>query len=367
MQRLSHATFPQKLIPSEEILSIHDGSPQNYQEEPVPQEISTDPTALQEEVLEKITLEESLETPDQDTIESNTPEPSLPEPSLAEPAIPTQTTSEVTTPEQTTTGLTTPESITSESYTTETPGTTIQEDDTPKLEITESKEQKECLSQEVSRAHDKQIFRAIQDQALQRKLLSLAAEFETEKDVIPKVIVPCEALRDQALQSPQLPRAEFQAENEVTPKPNFTPLVPIPIGYSPFVWPEIAPEIKTAGNGVVVFVRKRRQANEFARSIMEDGRAYWTDASHIHLDLPEGAQSHHGGIAVTRRLNQIQWQINSAHVAGLSGVSDLERLAILVALQTAVRDREAELRGAQTGTGDRPVFKICSDNQPTLQ
>lgn len=70
---------------------------------------------------------------------------------------------------------------------------------------------------------------------------------------------------------------------------------------------------------------------------------------------------------MTRRLNQIQWQINSAHVAGLSGVSDLERLAILVALQTAVRDREAELRGAQTGTGDRPVFKICSDNQPTLQ
>jgi hypothetical protein len=114
-------------------------------------------------------------------------------------------------------------------------------------------------------------------------------------------------------------------------------------------------------------MRERRHAYDFATSILEDRQAFWTDASHRHFKTPEVAPSH-GGIAVAHRLSKSQWHIHSAHVTGLSGIHDLERLAILLALQRAVQQgREAELRRNQYSKDQRPVFKVCSDSLYALK
>lgn len=269
LQRMPHAPFPQKLTPSEESVSVHDGPPQT--QEIVSQETSTDPTALQEKSIEKTTPEENIETP--------------------EPAT--------------------------------------QKEITPKQKVPESTAQKDG---------------------------------RTQKDPQPKAIVPFETIQNEALQRQHLPRAVIPAEKEDIPEP----IITLPTGYSPLVWSEIAPQVKVTKDRVVVFMRARRHAYEFARSISEDGRAYWTDASHRYLKFPGEDSSHHGGIAVAHRLSKSQWKIYSAHVTGLSNTSDLEKLAILLALQRAVRDREAELRGNQNDMDERPVFKVCSDSLSAL-
>ncbi|ROV91067.1 hypothetical protein VMCG_09587 [Cytospora schulzeri] len=306
-QRMSHAPFPQKLTPSEEsVLVRRDGPPQksSQEEDIVPQETSTDPTDLQEkEVLEETIIEENFETP---------------EPTVQDDFTPNQEPPELTVPQK---------SI-----------SIVQDDVTPKQETPDTTGPQRSVSQGI-----------------------------VQQVTAPKDIVPFEPVQNEAIQKQHTPQPIVPADKEDIPKPIITLPPPLPTGYSPLVWSEIIPRVKITKDRVVVFMQDRRNAYDFARSISDDRRAFWTDASHRYLRLPGDATSHHGGIAVVHQLNKSQWKIHSAHVTGLSDISDLESLAILLALQRAVKDGEAELRGIQAGTDEHPVFKFCTDNLSALQ
>lgn len=280
VQDVPNAPFTQKLTPSEERFPVLNGRPQTSQQGIVPQEASTGPTALQEEVLEGTILEGKFETS----------------------------------------------------------GPTVLEQTIPRQETTEPTDPKECVSQEPLSEKDIAPLEAVQDEALQR-----------QQQHVPQQIIPAQ-------------KEEISEPISTFPPPS------LPTGYSLLVWSKTVPQVKGTKDRVVVFMRDRRHACDFATSILEDRQAFWTDASHRHFKTPEGATSHHGGIAVAHRLSKSQWQIHSAHVTGLSGIHDLERLAILLALQRAVQQgREAELRRNQYGKDQRPVFKVCSDSLYALK
>lgn len=294
LQEVPNAPFPQKLNPSEESFPVLDGRPQTSQQEIVPQEASTGPTASQEFFLEETILEGKFETP---------------EPTVLEQIIPRQGTAEST-------------------------------------------ELKESVSQEPHPEKDRVPLEAIQDEAIQDEAIQ------------------DEAVQDEALQRQKyVPQQIFPAEKEDISEPIITfPPPPLPTGYSLLIWSETVPQVRVAKDRKVVFMRDRRHAYDFATSILEDRQAFWTDASHRHFHTPDGATFHHGGIAVAHRLSKGQWQIHSARVTGLSGIHDLERLAILLALQRAVQQgKEAELRRNQYGMDQRPVFKVCSDSLYALK
>lgn len=90
-----------------------------------------------------------------------------------------------------------------------------------------------------------------------------------------------------------------------------------------------------------VYIRKRKEAKQFANDIVSDTSSttssnrwiYWTDAS---LRAATNNQLR-GGISVAQQRDG-NWKVEFAHVVGLNSTAHLEALAILMALKTAVQD-----------------------------
>ncbi|KUI69192.1 hypothetical protein VM1G_05572 [Cytospora mali] len=279
-RRMLHATFPQKLTPSEESVLVDDVPPQTSQEDIIPKDANTEQKDLQDVSFQEETLpEDYVETPETGAQEALT-----------------------------------------------------------KQETTESPIQQDNISQA-----------------------------NAQREATPREQFPCETIQDTAIQRQEFREKIPSAKKDGILEPIVSLPVPAPTGYSSLVWSEIIPPAKVENNRGIVFIREKRHAYDFAKSLSDDKRAFWTDASHRNFNLPGQALNHYGGIAVAHLLNKKQWRIHSAHVTGLSIVSDLEKLAILLALQRAVQDREAELRENQNGLDKRPVFKICSDSMNALK
>ncbi|KUI53453.1 hypothetical protein VP1G_00859 [Cytospora mali] len=278
-RRMVHATFPQKLTPSEESVLVDDVPPQTSQEDIIPKDANTKQKDLQDVVFQETFPDDCVETPK----------------------------------------------------------TSVQEI-LPKQETTES--------------------------TLPREIISQA---DTQREATPREPFTCEGIRNTIIQRQEIRENTPPAKKDGSLEPIVSLSVPAPTGYSSLVWSEIVPPAKVKKDRVIVFMREKRHAYDFAKSLSDDKRAFWTDASHRNFNLPGQALYHYGGIAVAHLLVKKRWRINSAHVIGLSIVSDLEKLAILLALQRAVKDREAELKENQNGLDERPVFKICSDSMDALK
>ncbi|KAK2597645.1 hypothetical protein N8I77_012420 [Diaporthe amygdali] len=140
--------------------------------------------------------------------------------------------------------------------------------------------------------------------------------------------------------------------------PRTTIPIPPPPVYSSLVWSDLAPPAKTLKPpSDVVFRRNRKNAYEFARNALSSEPALWTDASCQSL---EGCnREDHGGIAVAQKLDQ-RWTVHSAYTRGVTKIEHLESLAILMALQRAVQEKQAGILGEGT------VY-ICSDSDSSLQ
>lgn len=184
-------------------------------------------------------------------------------------------------------------------------------------------------------------------------------------EVVPKDLAPCEAVADVTCKQ-DVQQETSPIEKEGVREPTDTTSLPLQTGYSSLIWAEVFSPDEVVEEKTVVSKQNIGHARTFVKSILNDKWVFWTDASLRPTTYPEGTCHHHGGIAVAHRLEDKQWNVQSAHVADLAGIDRLETLAILLALQWARQDREAELRSTQDGTGERPVFKICSDSMAAL-
>ncbi|ROV91910.1 hypothetical protein VPNG_09771 [Cytospora leucostoma] len=125
-------------------------------------------------------------------------------------------------------------------------------------------------------------------------------------------------------------------EKECIREPTNTISRSLPTGYSSLNWAEVIPPVEVVEDKVVVFKQNMGHARTFAKSLLND------------------------------KLEDKQWNVQSAHVAGLAGIDRLETLAILLALQWARQVRETELKLIQDGSDERPVFRVCSDSMAAL-
>lgn len=148
------------------------------------------------------------------------------------------------------------------------------------------------------------------------------------------------------------------SEKEVTIPPMTIIPLPPPNVYSSLVWSDLAPHAKALEPSGIVFRRDRKQAYDFAQSTLSSEPALWTDASHRPFRHNGRISEHHGGIAVAQKIDR-QWTVHSAYTSGVSNVGQLELLAILMALQRAVQQKEA-------GTLEEETIYICSDSDESL-
>lgn len=117
-------------------------------------------------------------------------------------------------------------------------------------------------------------------------------------------------------------------------------------GQEPILQEPISQQVHPPGK--CVYKQTRDMAEQFAQSMMstcftsksDTRRIIWTDAS-----LKNKGHYYHGGIAVAQ-LSGTQWTIHHAHVMGLTNTNDLEALAVMTALETALEDEPARTREA---------------------
>ncbi|KAK7747297.1 hypothetical protein SLS53_001550 [Cytospora paraplurivora] len=163
----------------------------------------------------------------------------------------------------------------------------------------------------------------------------IAIQETSTRAVASKDLAPCEAVADGTCRQDDQQKSS-PVEKEGVREPTDTISRPLQTGYTSLIWAEVIPPDEAVEDKVVVFKKNRGHARTFAKSILND------------------------------KLEDKQWNVKSAHVAGLAGIDHLETLAILLALQWARQDRETELGLIQNGSDEHPVFTVCSDSMAAL-